>query len=151
MLWLLATATIWLEGCAAPKLDTQNYAYGVDSCDGSLGSFDVYLVNNSAQGDATLVIVPIALTLASTDITVTVSTPSTDRYLTLINEVMAVPDQQIQAGPLNSAQLQTFTELAIAPYGNGVPFPDQTPAYSTVCAMPQLGDGIYGSPAQPTQ
>jgi hypothetical protein len=148
---LLVPLALSLGGCSRPALDTQTYSYGVDPCDGSLGNFDVYLLANAGQGTYDLVIVPIALAQASTEITVTLSTPSSSNYLTLIAGIDPIPDQQITAGPLTPAELQAYSVLAITPIGMGVPFPNQAPSSSTICYVPQLGDGIYSPGVQPIQ
>lgn len=120
------------------------YSYGQLPCDGSLGNFDVYLIKaQTTPVTYQLAIIPVTLDAPGDIISVTI-TNSSLAYRTLIDQVVVNLSQEIDAGPLTDADLQTYDVLALTLYQAGVPFSGQQSGKDAVCYMPQLGDGISG-------
>jgi hypothetical protein len=141
-----------LMGCAKPKLDVQQYSYGYGHCDGTLGSFDVYLLLNSQGGGGTyqIAIIPVSMNSPGDIISVTI-TNSSLAYKQLVEQVVATPDQEIDAGAITAADLQNYNILALTPFQPGVSFPDAQNSSDALCYIPQLGDGVDQQPVQPLQ
>jgi hypothetical protein len=149
---LALALVLQLWGCAKPKLDVQQYSYGYGQCDGTLGSFDVYLILNAQQGGGSyqLSIIPVSMNNPGDIISVTI-TNSNLGYKQLVGQVVATPDTEIDAGYLTSADLQNYTILALTPYQPGVSFPDAQNSSDALCYLPQLGQGVNQQPVEPLQ
>jgi len=149
---LVFTLALSLTSCAKKSLNIQAYAYGQLPCDGTLGNFDVYLIagqtGSTYNGSYMLAIVPITLDDPGDIISVTI-TNSSLAYRTLIDQVVVNPSQEIDAGPLTDADINTYDILALTPYQAGVPFAGQENGKDAICYIPRLGDGLSQQQIQP--
>lgn len=150
---------ISLAGCAAPNpQDLQALPqYGFGYCDGSIGSFDVYIIRSPQDYTMfQLAIIPVNLDQPGDIVRVDIANQA-PAYRELVHEVVLQPNQEIDAGYLSMTDLQTYTILAITPYdGSGATFLEETSSTEAICNLPNPGDGTanglgYGSPTTQTR
>lgn len=143
---LVAVLFMTATGGCARKLSIQENAYGTSPCDGSLGNFDVYLIAGTGSSGTTyngtyqLAIMPISLDAPGDIVSVTVLNES-KAYKVLISQVSLAVGQEVDAGPLSSADLTTYDIMSLTPYQAGVVFTAQQNEKDAFCYIPQQGQG----------
>ena len=144
--WIIAavfTLALSLTSCAKKKKEILQADYGFMQCDGTIGSFDVYLVKSkSTPGLFELSIMPVQVDAAGDIASITIAS-NTRAYKQLLPQVVLNNQQEIYAGILTEADLQQYDILAITPYDPSTNFADQVPAKEAFCQIPQPGDGAY--------
>lgn len=138
--WMVAAVfalALSLTSCA--RRGTANY--GLNYCDGTMGQFDVYTIRDGAAGSYRVSIFPVALSAPGDVVTVTVVNQSTLAYKELVQQVVVNVDQEITAGYLTEAELQTYDVIAITSYAPGVDFLSANPEKDAICGLPLMGDG----------
>lgn len=148
--WILAlvfTLALSLTSCSrGPSKDLQN-GYGLGYCDGTIGSFDVYVYKTASTGIYQVSVIPVSLDSPGDIVSITVANQGL-AYKELQTQVVLFQDREILAGTLTDTELETYEMLAITPYQPGVSFLEATPEKDAVCYLPLPGDGA-SSPQQP--
>ncbi len=142
---LLAGVVVWtsLTGCSRKLTDLQAGAgdLGFGYCDGTIGSFDVYVVRTVDLSKYELYVIPAQVAVPGElgNIAISNQSPST---LPLIPQVNFVVGQEILAGYLTDSDLATYDILSInQDDGSGRPIQDQTPERYADCYIPLPGQG----------
>lgn len=116
--------------------------YGFGYCDGTLGSFDVYVIQSDAQpGLYEVSVIPVALNAPGDIVSITVANQQL-AYKEVVPQVVLFAEQEIFAGYLTETELLTYDILAITPYQPGVTFLEATPESDALCTLPLPGDGV---------
>lgn len=138
---IMLVGAIALTSCSRSRSTQLQANYGFGYCDGTLGSFDVYVIQSDAQPDLyELRIVPYQLTAPGDIVAVTVANQSL-AYKEIVPQVVLFTDQEIFAGYLTETELLTYDILAITPYQPGVTFLEASPESDAICTLPLPGDG----------
>jgi hypothetical protein len=140
--WILAlvfTLALSLTSCSSKTSNLQGANYGMTQCDGSLGSFDVYLIAQNT-GDFQLAIIPVSPSNPGDIVTVNVVDQQSMSYRTLEEQVVINADQEIDF-PITAADAQNYDTLALTLFQPGVSFPDVQSQEDAFCYLPQIGDG----------
>lgn len=120
---------------------------GFGYCDGTLGSFDVYVMRSpNAPGLYELSIIPVQLDAPGDIVSVTVANENM-AYKELVGQVVVFNEAEIRAGMLTETELSNYTILAITPYQPGVSFLDVNAEKDAICALPLPGDGMQNMPS----
>jgi len=143
--WILAlvfTLALSLTSCSKKK-KAVGPNYGFTYCDGTLGSFDVYVIpKQGTTGYYELSIIPVQLDDPGDIVQVTIANGSR-AYKSLVHQVVAVNDQEIYAGTLSEADLDGYDILDISLFdGSGVGYLEQAPAKYATCELPLPGDDL---------
>lgn len=145
---LVITLALSLTSCAR-KAATQNANYGFGYCDGSLGSFDVYVVPLSS-GQYQLSVIPVNVNPGDV-VSITLTNTAFTGYRPVISETTVNPNQEID-GNITDSDLTAYNILTITPYAAG-PYYSQNPATDVICNLPLPGyntasSGNVGTPGQ---
>lgn len=150
--WVLAlvfTLALSLTSCSSKKrnLNAGN-PNGFGYCDGTLGSFDIYVVASpSNAGLYELSVIPVSLDAPGDIVRVAVANNSL-AYKEMVTQVVVNPQQEIFAGYLTVSDLQNYDILAITPYEPGVSFLEGTAEKDAICSVPLPGDDGTQQPVQ---
>jgi hypothetical protein len=139
--WIVAlvfTLALSLTSCSRKSLIPQS-GYGLGYCDGTLGSFDVYVYQTSTAGIYQVSIIPVQLDAPGDIVSVVVANQSL-QYRELQTQVVVNNDMEILVGTLTDTELEAYDILAITPYQPGVTFLEATPEKDAVCRLPLPGD-----------
>lgn len=146
--WLIAlvfTLALSLTSCSKHRPDEALQAdadYGFTYCDGTIGSFDVYVIRS--KQDPTLYelsIIPVNLDAPGDIARINVANRQPN-YKEMVHEVVLYPNSEIFGGYLTEADLQTYDILAITPFdGSGQSFLEQQAEKDALCTLPLPGDG----------
>jgi len=116
--------------------------YGINYCDGTMGEFDIYTAAVAGQaGTYKVVVIPVSLSAAGDVVSITVVNQSSLAYKEMVQQVVVYVDQEITAGFLTEAELQTYDLIAITSYTPGTDFLSANPEKDAICGLPLLGDG----------
>lgn len=141
--WIVAlvfTLALSLTSCSRKKTQLgPNSGYGLGYCDGTLGSFDVYVYETSSPGLYQVSIIPVSLDAPGDIVSITVANQGL-AYKELQTQVVLFQDREILAGTLTDTELENYELLAITPYQPGVSFLEATPEKDAVCTLPLPGD-----------
>jgi hypothetical protein len=155
--WIIAlvfTLALSLTSCAKRRpQDLQSLPeYGFGYCDGSIGSFDVYVIRTKQDTSLfELSIIPVNLDQPGDIARINIANKSPS-YREVVHEIVLQPNQEIFAGYLTENDLQTYDIVAITPFdGSGATFLEQTAEKEAICTLPLPGDGTpdglgYGTP-----
>lgn len=136
-----------LISCSRPLTDLQagNEDVGFTYCDGTLGSFDIYVVR--VPDDYTLFelyVIPVEVAASGPGM-VTVTNQS-QGYRTLIAQASFTPGSEIFAGYLTENDLLTYDILALTQVdGTGATFLDSVSELDALCTLPLPGEGTDGN------
>jgi len=136
--WVLAlvvTLALSLTSCSKKRGDLQG-DFGFGYCDGTLGSFDVYVIPES-PGTYELVIIPFQVTPGDI-VTIAIVNSATIAFNVVVPETAINPETEISTR-ITEADLANFDVLAIRPATAGQSFIDGNPAADAVCALPLPG------------
>lgn len=139
--WIVAlvfTLALSLTSCSRKSLIPQS-GYGLGYCDGTLGSFDVYVYPTSTSGIYQVSVIPVSLDAPGDIVSITVANQSL-QYRELQTQVVVNQDMEILAGTLTDKELESYDILAITPYQPGVTFLEATPEKDAVCRLPLPGE-----------
>lgn len=149
--WVLAlvfTLALSLTSCSKRKSNLQSANYGFGYCDGSFGSFDVYVIpSKGSPGMFELSIIPVQVTAG--DIAKIVVLNQNLSYKPMISQVVLQSEAEIFAGYLSEAEVNSYDTLAIIPWDpnqeNVTPI-EQNNDRDALCALPlpgyETGDGL---------
>jgi hypothetical protein len=141
MVALVFTLALSLTSCSRKALAPQT-GYGLGYCDGTLGSFDVYVYQTSTAGIYQVSVIPVSLDQPGDIVSITVANASL-AYKVLQNQVVLFNDNEILAGTLTDTELELYDQLAITPYdSSGATWLEQAPEKDAVCYLPLPGEGI---------
>ncbi len=136
-----------LVSCSRPLTETQagNADVGFAYCDGTLGSFDIYVVR--VPNDLTLFelyVIPVQVA-DSGPATVNIAN-KTPAYRTLISQTTFNPGAELFAGHITENDLQTYDILALTQFdGTGADFLNSNSALDAICTLPLPGEGTDGN------
>lgn len=143
--WLMAlmlTLALSLTSCAKRKLYNQNSNYGFSQCDSTNWQFDVYLFKSTTKvGYYDIVIMPAYIDTPGDIATVTIANNQNGGYRQLINQVVLYANQEIDAGSISNADLNSYPILAITSFDATTNWAQATPAKASYCYLPIPGDG----------
>ncbi len=141
--WIIAlvfTLALSLTSCSNKMSNLQGATYGQSQCDGSLGSFDIYLIAQSS-GQYQLAIIPVSPANPGDIVTVNVVDQQSMAYQTLEDQVVINADQEIDF-ELSEAQVANYDTLALSLFQpGGASFPDIQAQEDALCYLPQMGEG----------
>ena len=149
--WVLAlvfTLALSLTSCSKRKSNLQAADYGFGYCDGSIGSFDVYVIpSKGSPGLYELSIIPVSVNAG--DIAKIVVLNQSLSYKPMLNQVVLQNEQEIFAGHLTESEVSSYDTLAIIPWDpsqeNVTPI-EQNNDKDALCALPlpgyETGDGL---------
>jgi len=156
--WVLAlvfTLALSLTSCSKKKTNLQGSDYGFGYCDGTMGSFDVYVIPSStSSGLYELSIIPIQVASEGSVAKIHVLNQGLP-YKQMVSSVTLITESEIFAGFLTEAELENYDTLAITPYDPNQElqndFTQQENATDAICSLPlpgyntgeELGDGSY--------
>ena len=135
-LMVLVIGTVITAGCSGKR--TSSAPYGLSYCDGTIGSFDIYTVPNSA-GLYEVYVVPVNLAQPGDIVKITIANKSLS-YKELVPQVVAQNDQEIYAGVVSGNELQTYDIIAITPFESGTTFLQGNSQADAYCSVPVPGD-----------
>jgi len=146
LVWMSFLA-LSLVSCSRPLTDLQagNEDVGFTYCDGTLGSFDVYVVR--VPDDYTLFelyVIPVEVADSGPGMVSIAYNDGSEQppYRTLINQTTFVPSQELFAGYLTENDLLTYDILALTQNdGSGRNFNEQTGELDALCTLPLPGEG----------
>jgi hypothetical protein len=138
MVALVFTLALSLTSCSRKSLIPQS-GYGLGYCDGTLGSFDVYVYPTASSGVYQVSVIPVSLDAPGDIVSITVANQSL-QYRELQTQVVLNNDMEILAGTLTDTELEAYDIIAITPYQPGVTFLEATPEKDAVCRLPLPGD-----------
>ncbi len=131
--WALAlvlTLALSLTSCSKRR---SRYDFAAFTCDGTLGSFDTYVIPNSA-GKYDLVVIPYQLAVSQPIIQVGLVNSQNNTFKVLEYQVVAQPNAEISK-EITYSDLVNFDYLAIRP-ANGGAFSDwSNVAADAVCVL----------------
>ncbi len=143
--WVIAlvfTLALSLTSCSRAKQTQLQADYGFGYCDGSIGSFDVYVIRSQTQpGMYELTVIPVTLQQPGDIVSITVANKSL-AYKQMVNQVVINPQQQVFSGYLSDTDLTTYDILAITPYAAGQTFLNAQSDAEALCTLPLPGDGV---------
>jgi hypothetical protein len=143
--WLTAlvfTLVLPLVSCSKKRKETLQADYGFTQCDGTIGSFDVYVIRSKTNpGTFEISIITIQADAPGDIASITVAN-SSKAYKQLIPQVVLNNDQEIFGGYLTESELNQYDILAITPYDPSTNFADQVSAKDALCTLPLPGDGV---------
>lgn len=150
--WLIAlvfTLALSLTSCAKRNADLQsgpNYGFGY--CDGTLGSFDIYVIPSPSDPNMfQLAIMPVSLTDPG-DIVQVVMANQSPSYQIVDTEAVLQPNQELDAGYISATDLSNYNILSIVPFdGTGQTFLQQSPNEDVTCSLPSPSDNSSGAGA----
>ncbi len=142
-LWVMAlllTLALSLTSCSSKKQFSGGQDYGYTFCQGTLGTFDVYVIPSKA--DPTLYelsIIPVQLDAPGDIVQVSVASQSLS-YRQMLPQVVVQEGEEIFGGNLTDNDLNTFNMLAITPFDPSNNFLQSNSEKETICNLPQPGD-----------
>ena len=143
--WIVAvvfTLALSLTSCSRRQNLVPLAEYGFGFCDGTIGSFDVYVIKNRQDPNLfDISIIPVALNAPGDIVSITVANQNL-AYRELVTQVVLFNDTEIRAGTLSTSELAQFDILAITPYQPGVTFLEVNSAQDALCDLPLPGDGV---------
>lgn len=137
-----------LTSCARRKPDGLLSTYGLSNCYQPLGSyalgqFDVWTFPVSGQsGTYKIVVIPYGMDAEGDVIAVHVVNSSTLQYKPLVTETSAYVDQEIVAGYLSEAELNSYDRIVISSADPSKDFMNANPEKDVSCTLPLIGDDI---------
>jgi hypothetical protein len=143
--WMIAVVfALALSLTSCGKRSAQNFStYGINYCDGSMGSIDVYTVPVVGQpGTFKVVLIPVSLAAPGDVATVTVVNQSSLAYKTLVTQVVLNVEQEITAGVLSEQELNNYDLIAITSFVPGIDFLQANPEKDAICGLPLIGEGV---------
>jgi len=133
-----------LVSCSRPLTDLQagDGDIGFTYCDGTLGSFDVYVVRHPQDYTLfELYVIPVEVAdNGPSSVTIANQTPA---YRTLINQVTFNPGDQLFVGYITEDDLLTYDILALTQF-DGQDFLNSTSELDAICTLPLPGEGVDG-------
>lgn len=114
--WVLAlvfTLALSLTSCSKKKSDLMAANYGFGYCDGTLGSFDVYVIPN-ANGLYELSIIPVSVNAG--DIVKVHLVSSSRSFKEMVTQVVLQNDLEINAGTVTPTEIYAYEAIAITPW-----------------------------------
>jgi len=139
MVALVFALALSLTSCSRKSLVPQN-GYGLGYCDGTLGSFDVYVYPSSTSGLYQVSVIPVSLDAEGDIVTMATANSSDMSYKVLQTEVVVYSNQEILAGTLTDTELEHFDKFAISSYVPGVAWAEQQPEKDAICWLPLPGE-----------
>lgn len=149
--WVLAlvfTLALSLTSCSKKKSDLMAADYGFGYCDGTLGSFDVYVIPNT-NGLYELSIIPVSVN--SGDIVKVHLVSSSRSYKEMVSQVVLQNDLEIFAGTVTPTEVQSYEAIAITPWDpsqGDQNVLDQQFEQDAICEFPippaETGNGLGG-------
>ena len=142
--WVLAlvfTLALSLTSCSKRKKQLQTADYGFGYCDGTIGSFDIYVIpSKSSPGMYELSIIPVQLDAPGDIAKITIASQNLS-YKEVVPQVVLQNEQEIFAGNITESDLQNYEILAITPWEAGVTFLEQETDKDALCSLPLPGTG----------
>jgi len=141
--WLIAlviTLALSLTSCGKRKpVQPQGSDYGLEYCDGDLGSFDIYVFPSSSPGLYEVSIIPVSVADPGLVARVNIANQSRD-YRELVHEVVLEPEHEIAGILLTDSDLQTYNIIAITQFEEGgVSFLNGSGEGANFCYLPMPG------------
>lgn len=142
--WLTAlvfTLSLSLTSCSKKKDNTLlQSGYGYTQCDGTMGSFDVYVFQSkNYSGMYELHVTPYQVD-AGDIASITIANQALS-YKQVVPQVVLQPNEDIFAALLTESDLYTYDILAVTPYDPSTNFAEQAPAKDTFCTI-NLPEGL---------
>ncbi len=138
MVALVFTLALSLTSCSRKSLAPQS-GRGEGFCQGSIGTFAIYVWETRTPGIYQVSIIPKTLDDASDIVSITVAKQNL-QYRELQSQVVLNIDNEIFVGTLTDSELENYEMLAITPFQPGVTFLQATPEKDALCRLPLPGD-----------
>ncbi|MBI1861389.1 MAG: hypothetical protein HYR96_10775 [Deltaproteobacteria bacterium] len=126
-----------LIGCTNKRFVGSNY--GLNYCDGSLGSFDIYTVPN-ASGTYDVYVEPVKVNAPGDIVNIAISSANYDDPRTLSNTVVLQDGREIHAGVVSANELQDKEYIEIFSSEIGATYQPNRAQAEAVCVLPMPGD-----------
>ena len=139
---ILSLATGLTTSCAKKKKDLLLADYGFGYCDGTIGSFDLYLIKSKTQPGMYELSFVVAKADQPGDVASIYIANRSLEYKTMVQEVVLADEREIFAGYMTEEDLNIYDIAAVVPYGNGTSFLTGSPEKEALCQIPLLGDGV---------
>lgn len=149
--WMIAVVfalAMSLTSCSRRKPDGLLSTYGLANCYQPLGSyllgqFDVWTFPVSGQAQTyKVVVIPYALDAEGDVVSINVVNSSSLQYKTLVSEAVVYVDQEIVAGYLSEAELNSYDRIVISSADPAKDFLNANPEKDVSCTLPMVGDDI---------
>ncbi len=147
-LMLMGFLTLITVSCSRPlsELQAGDGDIGFTYCDGTLGSFDIYVVRHPQDFTLfELYVIPVEVADSGPAMVTIAYNDGSDRppYRTLVSQTTFVPGNELYAGYITENDLLTYDILALTQF-DGNAFPDGTGELDAFCTLPLPGEGTDG-------